>query len=251
MSRIKQAVILAAGNGSRLASVSGSLPKPLVHFGGRPILEHVLLGAQAAGIEQFFITLGYRGEAIRSHFSGDYRFNITWIENPDYHKANGVSLLKARRFVQEPFLLLMCDHVFESRTAAALLQQPLAKDEVILAVDEKLDSIFDMDDATKVCRMGDYIVDIGKQIRCYDAVDTGMFLCSPDVFQWLERVKKNDNCSLSDGMRQMAQHRRLRAFDIGDGWWQDIDSPATLDYARSLFDGRMSSFHGEEVMSVV
>jgi len=236
MSRIKQAVILAAGNGSRLAKVSGKLPKPLVNLNGRPILEHVLLSAQQAGIEQFAITVGYRGDVIRDHFRGDHRFNITWIENPDYQKNNGISLLKAQGIVNEPFLLMMSDHVFESQTAAALLRQPLGSDEVILAVDEKLDTIFDMDDATKVCRMGDYIVDIGKQIHCYDAVDTGMFLCSPSIFDRLQACKVNDNCSLSDGMRQMAHERKLRAFNIGEGWWQDIDSPETLAYVLSVFD---------------
>lgn len=251
MSRINQAVILAAGNGSRLARVSGKFPKPLVNLNGRPILEHVLEGAQQAGIEQFTIVLGYRGELIRSHFSGDRRFDIRWVENSEYHKANGISLLKARHVVDEPFLLLMSDHVFESDSAAALLRQPLASDEVMLAVDQKLDTIFDMDDATKVCRMGDYIVDIGKQIRCYDAVDTGMFICSPAIFERLEQCKINDNCSLSDGMRQMAQSRKLRAFDIGDGWWQDIDSPETLAYALSVFDDRFPAYEGEGAASLV
>lgn len=251
MSRIKQAVILAAGTGSRLARASGQLPKPLVSLNGKPILEHVLLGAQQAGIQQFAIVLGFRGDVIRSHFHGDRRFHITWIDNPDYNKNNGISLLKAQGVVSDPFLLMMSDHVFESETAAALLAQPIENDEVILAVDTKLDTIFDMDDATKVCRMGDHIVDIGKQIRCYDAVDTGMFLCSPVIFDWLEASKQNDNCSLSDGMRQMARRRKLRAFDIGDGWWQDIDSPETLAYANSMFDDSASGYAGEGAMTLV
>jgi len=251
MLQTKQAVILAAGNGSRLASVSGSLPKPLVDFKGKPILEHVMLAAQKAGIREFVIVIGYRGDAIKSHFARDHRFPITWVENPDYHKANGVSLLKARHLIRDNFLLLMSDHLFQPQTAATLLRQPIRNDEVILAVDEKLDTIFDMDDATKVCRMGDYIIDIGKQIRCYDAVDTGMFLCSPVIFGWLRASKTNDNCSLSDGMRQMAQRRKLRAFDIGDALWQDIDSPATLAYAEGLSVFPPASFESEEVMARV
>ena len=246
-----KAVILAAGNGSRLRSVSGSLPKPLVNLNGRPILEHILLSAKQAGIQEFVIILGYKGDVIKSRFSGDHRFAITWVENPDYHKDNGISLLKAQSVVSEPFLLLMADHIFEPQTAATLLRQRIKRDEVILAVDEKLDSIFDMDDATKVCRMGDYIIEIGKQIRCYDAVDTGMFLCSPTLFQRLEACKVNDNCSLSDGMRQMARERKFRAFDIGDGWWQDIDSPEALAYARGLYAVDLCPPAGEEVLSRV
>jgi len=251
MLQTKQAVILAAGNGSRLASVSGSLPKPLVDFKGKPIVEHVMLAAQQAGIREFVVVVGYRGDIIKSHFAHDHRFNIKWVENPDYHKANGVSLLKTRHLVKDNFLLLMSDHIFQAQTAAALLKQRIRDDEVILAVDEKLDTIFDMDDATKVCRMGDYIIDIGKQIRCYDAVDTGMFLCSPIIFGWLQASKTDDNCSLSDGMRQMAQRRKLRAFDIGDALWQDIDSPATLAYAEGLSVFPSACFGAEQVIARV
>jgi choline kinase len=236
MRSVKKAVILAAGNGRRLASISGGLPKPLVQLNGKPLLEHVLLGAQQAGIEEFVIVLGYCGEAIHSYFAGDPRFDITWLHNPDYHKDNGVSLLAARESMNEPFLLLMADHLFEPETAAALLRQSIGPDEVLLAVDEKIESVFDIDDATKVVRLGNYIFDIGKKIRCYDAVDTGMFLCSPIIFYWLESVKQNGNCSLSDGMRAMARNRKLRAFAIGDALWQDVDDPEMFDHAQAIFD---------------
>lgn len=248
MSRIKTAVILAAGNGRRIASVSGSSPKPLVNFNGKPMLEWIMLAAQKAGIERFVIIIGYRGEVIKARFENDNRFDITWCENPDYHKDNGISLLKAKSAVNEPFLLLMADHLFDPKTAAALLRQPLHEGEVMLAVDEKLESIFDMDDATKVSRIADYIIDIGKQIRYYDAVDTGMFLCSRSLFECLELVQRDGNCSLSDGMRYLAERRKFRSFAIGDALWQDVDSPEALDFAATLPIGRNTPVeHVEEL----
>ncbi len=231
------ALILAAGNGSRLRNVSGALPKPLVPVNGQPLLEHVILGACEAGIERFVVVVGYRGEAIRSWVSRRHfnRMQIDIVENPDYHKSNGVSVLKARDVIAEPFLLLMSDHIFEPDTAAALLRQPLQADGAILAVDRKLDCIFDMDDATKVRCAGGYIVDIGKQLARYDAVDTGMFVCTPAVFSALEEAMVNGDCSLSDGMRMLAASRKLRAFDIGDAMWQDVDTPEMLDYGSHVF----------------
>ena len=59
MNRVKQCVILAAGQGTRIRSVSAGLPKPLVDFRGKPILEHVIRRAHRAGIEEFVIVLGY------------------------------------------------------------------------------------------------------------------------------------------------------------------------------------------------
>jgi len=233
MARIKQCLILAAGNGSRLRAISADLPKPLVEFRGRPILEHVIRSAQHAWIEEFVVVLGYRGKQIRdwfeNHWSGNARF--TWVENPDYHKSNGVSALKARSALHDNFLLLMADHIFEPEVARTMVRQRLGPGEVILAVDPNIDRVFDLDDATKVRRCGDWIIDIGKDIAEYDALDTGMFLCTPALFDDLESVNKDGNCSLSDGMRRLARHGRLRAREIGDAAWHDLDTPEALAHA--------------------
>ena len=230
------ALILAAGNGSRLKNVSGSLPKPLVRVDGRPLLEHIILGSQIAGIERFVIVLGYGGHEIRSWLRGR-RFpgaQIEFVENLEYSKPNGISALKARAIIDEPFLLLMADHLFDPQTAADLLAQPLESDATILAVDYKLRSIFDMDDATKVACRGRHIIDIGKNLVRYDAVDTGMFLCSPALFSALEQSMVDGSCSLSDGMRILAAKRKFYAFDIGDAVWQDVDTPEALTYASDV-----------------
>lgn len=230
------AVILAAGLGTRLSIVSGYLPKPLVQFEGMPLLQNVMTRAKQAGIERFVIVTGHQGHMVRHWFARSSLRStpVTWVQNPEYHKKNGISLLQARAAVNGPFLLLMSDHIFEPETAASLLRQPLAQNEVVLAVDYKLASIFDMDDATKVACKGDYVTRIGKDLTRYDAVDTGMFLCTPAVFDALNAVIKDGNCSLSDGMQYMAANRKLRAYDIEDAVWQDIDTPEMLDFAVQL-----------------
>jgi choline kinase len=199
MKNVNQCLILAAGNGTRIRSVSAGLPKPLVHFRGKPILEHIIRRAHRAGIDRFVIVVGYRSDLIRKWFDGrSLGVSVTFVENADYHKSNGISALKARDEIHENFLLLMADHIFEPQTARILLKQRLAPGEVILAVDPNIDRTFDLDDATKVLRDGDHIIDIGKEISHYDALDTGMFLCSPKLFDKLELATKDGNCSLSD-----------------------------------------------------
>src|ERR1700686_1294562 len=132
----------------------------------------------------------------------------------------------------------MADHVFEPETARVLMKQPLGPREAILAVDPNIDRVFDLEDATKVRREGNHIVDIGKEIANYDALDTGMFLCSPVLFDKLESATRDGNCSLSDGMRQLARERNLRALEIGEeAHWQDLDTPEALTHAESIFDG--------------
>ena len=238
MTIANECLILAAGNGSRIAAMSGSAPKPLVPLLGAPLLEHIVLSSKAAGIEKFVIVVGYRADAIRRWFA-DHPLDdvsVTLVENLDYHKANGVSALAAKELLRNPFLLLMADHIFEPKTARALLRQPLEEDEVILGVDYNINRIFDLDDATKVKLDGNHIVDIGKDLLHYDALDTGMFLCSPALFERLEAAKKDGNCSLSDGMRQLGRERKLKGFDVGNGHWQDVDTPEAFAYTESIFE---------------
>lgn len=250
MNIVNQCLILAAGNGSRIASIAGGVPKPLVPVCGVPLLEHVMTSSHEAGIDRFVIVTGYRADLIHAWMSERSMddVSVTLVENTEYHKANGVSVLAAQAELSEPFLLLMSDHIFESKTARALLRQPLADDEVILAVDSKIDRVFDIDDATKVQRQGDYIIGIGKDLSSYDALDTGMFLCGPKLFDYLESSKKNGDCSLSDGMRKLTQDWKLRAFDIGDGHWQDVDSPQALAHTEQIFD---QEFAGNSVVEAL
>lgn len=245
MKNVNQCLILAAGNGTRIRSVSAGLPKPLVDFRGKPILEHIIRRAHQAGIDNFVIVVGYRSDLIRSWFESRLLgVSVTFVENREYHKSNGISALKARNEIHENFLLLMADHIFEPETARVLLRQRLAPGEVILAVDPNIDRIFDLDDATKVRRESDRIVDIGKEIAHYDALDTGMFLCSPALFDRLEAAAEKDgNCSLSDGMRQLIRERRLRALEIGEAQWQDLDTPEALAYAEGVFGGHLHHQH--------
>jgi 1L-myo-inositol 1-phosphate cytidylyltransferase len=237
MSGVRQCLILAAGNGSRIASVSGNDPKPLVLVRGMPLLEHVLLCAREAGIEQFFVVIGYRGNFIRQWFDsrGLHGVDVTWIENNDFQRGNGVSVLQTRKFLHDRFLLLMSDHLFEPRTAKQLLRQSVCEDQVLLAVDRQINGVFDLEDATKVRIDGEYIVDIGKSIPRYDALDTGMFLCGQAIFGKLESAQTSETCSLSDGMRALARERKFRAFDIGAAHWQDVDTPEALAYAEGIF----------------
>lgn len=242
MSNTKVALILAAGNGKRLAARSGELPKPLVRLHGKPLLEHVMRGAHQAGIERFVVVVGYRGHLIHQWWKNSplRDLPVTWVENPEYLKDNGVSVLQAKPEIHEPFLLLMSDHIFEPETARALLHQPVHGGEVILAVDRNIDSVFDLDDATKIRMRGERIVEIGKNLHFYNALDTGMFHCTPELFQVLEKAMFNWNCSLSDGLRLLARTGKFKGFDIGGAHWQDCDTPEALDYAKDVFSAMKS-----------
>ena len=142
--------------------------------------------------------------------------------------------LAAAGHLSKPFLLTMSDHLFDAAVVDRLLDS-FDSDFLNIGVDQKLDSIFDLEDAMKVRMRGNRIIDIGKNLRAYDAIDTGLFVCPLEIFDYLERAKSRSvasDCSLAEGARLMAGDDKVRAIDIGDGWWQDVDTPEMLGQAE-------------------
>ena len=246
MSAVSEAVILMAGEGSRLrqgyggqARLCGSdktFLKPFVPVLGRPLISYTLDSLIAAGIRSVHFVVGYERERMIAQVkqlipSG---VNVSFVENRDWRKQNGISLLAAASRVGLPFLLTMSDHLFDDAMVGRLLDN-FDPGVLNIAVDRKLDSIFDFDDAMKVQTRGNKVIGIGKDLREFDAIDTGLFVCPLEIFDYLERAKsensKND-CSLADAVRLMASDVKVRAIDIGESWWQDVDTPQMLQQAE-------------------
>lgn len=230
---VKKAVIIAAGQGSRLRRGGLDLPKPLHRVAGLPLLKRIILAAKKAGIKEFVIVVGYeKNRIIHDISSEDLGVKIEFVENKQWMKSNGISVLAARASVNEDFVLLMSDHIFDPQTLQNLRQAPLKQNQALLAVDYGIQKVFDLADATKIESHNGQIQKIGKNLAKYNAIDTGMFLATPALFEALEAVKKDDNCALSDGIQYLAKTNQMGSFDIGQGFWQDVDDTASLKYAE-------------------
>jgi 1L-myo-inositol 1-phosphate cytidylyltransferase len=237
-SSIREAVILMAGLGSRLRVHGQSqVPKPLTPILGRPLISYNLEGLQLAGIETVYAIVGFEEELVVDGIKPliPRGLEIRFIHNSEWRKQNGVSVLAAAGAVHGPFLLIMSDHLYEQNIFDQLARTS-SKNEIALAVDRKIASIFDLDDAMKVVTVGDRVVRLEKNLEQYDAIDTGLFACSPRIFHYLELAKHEGDCSLAEGVQFAANDSQVRAVDIGDAWWQDIDTPEMLgaaeDYLR-------------------
>jgi 1L-myo-inositol 1-phosphate cytidylyltransferase len=235
-------LIVAAGMGGRLRERGQS--KPLIPVNGVRLLERVIARARSAGVERFFVVSGYRGEDVRAAldiFSAREAIPIVHIPNDEWQRANGVSVLKARPFLDGPFLLSMCDHLVDPDILRDLMASPLEPDTVTLAVDFNVaGSINDLDDVTRVMCSNGRIVHIGKVIREFNAIDTGMFLCTPVIFDALEVSQAAGDDTISGAMNVLARRDQARVFDIQGRLWLDVDDPATLDKAEALLStGRL------------
>jgi choline kinase len=231
-------LIIAAGLGSRLAARGVS--KPLVHLGGIPLIERVIITFMNANVTEFCVITGYNGDKIRDRltsFSERHPVNIEFIHNPEWEKPNGISVLCARDHIRAPFFLSMSDHLFETGLIQALKADGIENGEVKLAVDKRISNnpLIDFEDVTKVLEENGRIINIGKTIQSYNAFDTGIFLCTPALFDALEESIADNDASLSGGIRKMAQKQNARIFDIGDRSWIDVDDDAAFKKAEKLF----------------
>ena len=229
-------LILAAGDGGRLAQKCDS--KPLVRLAGLPLIERTIATAQQAGVTDFYVITGYaadRVEAFLSEVSRRRRVSITPIRNPDWELGNGLSLLAGRERLDEPFLLLMADHVLDQTVLDRLLREPLDDGEVILAADFGVDEngLVDLDDVTKVLSDDHRLVEIGKGLVTYSAFDTGAFLCSPDIFGAAEESVKAGDRSVSGAIHRLAMRGKAKVVDVRERW-VDVDTPHDLQNAKRL-----------------
>jgi choline kinase len=236
MSVVSDAVILIAGQGSRLRGADKDCLKPFVPVLGRPLLSYTLEAVSAAGISTAYFVVGYESERVIAQAKQliPPHINASFILNRDWQKQNGISLLAAAGHVSAPFLLTMGDHVFDDTVVGRLLDN-FEPDLLNIAIDRKLDSIVDLDDAMKLQTHGNKVIGIGKNLQSYDAIDTGLFVCPAEIFTYLEQAKDvNDgtDCSLANGIELMAVDGKVRGIDIGSGRWHDIDTRRVLEHAE-------------------
>ena len=163
----------------------------------------------------------------RKHYLFVSDFDQTLSFNDSGHVMS--DMLGNRRFA-----LLMGDHLFEAPVLARLLSEPLGEDESVLAVDSRTVAPDVAAEATKVRRDGDRIIAIGKHLTEYDALDTGMFVCTPALFAALERALAAGDTTLSGGIRELAARGLMRGAEAGGADWYDIDTPSDLERAEHL-----------------
>jgi 1L-myo-inositol 1-phosphate cytidylyltransferase / CDP-L-myo-inositol myo-inositolphosphotransferase len=232
--RVEHAVIIAAGHGLRFGKITLLRPKPLLEVLGLPLIERAIRTAQKVGIRNFTVITGHHAGMLES-FLDHKRFadlKIHCVRNDRWQRPNGLSVLAAQGAVQEPFLLLMSDHLFEADILRKLLAKPLAPGHCRLAVDFRVGNIFDLEDATKVRVAEGRVKEIGKELNSYNAIDCGIFLCDRSLFEALGNAVGKGNESLTDGIRELANEQCMEAEDVGDSFWQDVDNKRDLEEAE-------------------
>ena len=230
MNAITTAVLLAAGEGSRLRGMAAS--KPLCPVGGRPLIEHALTGLAAAGITRAIIVLGYLGDEIAAFLaSRKWPLAVETVWTADYRQPNGVSVLAAEAALDgDDTLLAMCDHLVTPALYRRMAEAGTGGG-LRLGIDRRLGHDWvDPLDVTCVATEGNAIVAIGKEMSPHDCYDTGVFAIGPALMAALSNLQSP---SLTEGVRMLAAEGRARVVDCSDLDWIDVDDAPALAKAKA------------------
>jgi len=227
-------LIIAAGQGTRLKK-KGEV-KPLVSLLGVPLIERVIRSAIEGGATEFYVVTGYQEILITNFLKSleeRLQISLTLIHNDEWQAENGLSVLKARDRINDQFLLLMADHLFDPDIIRSLRGHPLNEGCVLLAVDtDTQNSLVDMEDVTKVHIQNGNILNIGKTIDEFNGFDTGCFLCTTAIFEAIEEAQNiHHDTTLSGAIRVLGERQHAKAVPT-QKFWIDVDDDQAFGKAE-------------------
>jgi len=122
--RIRTALLLAAGTGSRLQPLTHDFPKCLTEVNESTILERLIRGLRAWEFERLVVVVGHLDSCIRDFLDSSARgLTVQYVRSEKYRTTNNLySLWAARHAIQEPFLLLECDLIFDDVLLGKMLE---------------------------------------------------------------------------------------------------------------------------------
>lgn len=242
------AVILAAGQGTRLRSELADRPKGFLRLGARPIVEESLLRLAAFGINDIVIVTGYAAH----HYEQLARTYPQWVRtvhNPQFAVSGSMySLSLAGALAPGPFLLLESDLVYEPRALGLLLGHP-ASDAILLS------GPTGAGDEVHVTARGGRLVGMSKDPACLDAEPLGELVgiakISQALFKRMQHIAAEAfRRSLrfdyeTDCMVAAAGELPIECLLVPDLLWGEIDDPAHLHRARQLLYPRIERLDRE------
>jgi len=219
-----KAVILAAGEGSRMRPLTYTRPKVMLPIANKPILEHLLIAASEAGIEEFIFVVGYCEAQVRDYFGKGEKWGVS-IEYASQKKqagtADAVRMVQGR--IEGRFLLLNGDIIVDSQDIAKILSR---RGTVL--------SVIEVKDATD---LGTVEASKRKVVRIYEKVEkppsllanAGLYLFTPEVFDAIARTEKSPR-----GEYEITSTLQLMIDKGHDVWIQELGSWVSLNYPWDL-----------------
>ena len=242
-----KALVLAAGEGTRMRPLTASTPKPLLLTAGKPFLEHTFEALRGAGVDEAFLLAGWMEDRLRerSRDGSALGIKITYLEQKE-RRGTAHAIGIAANEMHDDFLCVNGDVVVSAETIRGLLrfrekhprnlitvvevQNPrefgvitAGKDDVVTAIDEK------------------------PERPSGNLVNAGLYLFSPEIFPAIARTPPSPRgeFEITDTLRLLLPERKVAAF-VSKAPWVDVGRPWDLLRANELLlKGLQPSMKGE------
>ena len=229
---IDQAVILAAGRGTRMRELTAEVPKPMIEVRGKPVLQHIVEGLRGAGIRELLIVVGYRADTVQNFFGNGSRYNIgIQYATQKVQDGTGRVVDLSRDFVGDsPFILGYGD----------ILVDP-ANYERIAELPDNAEAIITVTRGEDVSKGG--AVFVNQQMQLVDLrektksgeptspwYNAGIYTFRPSIFEFTAKLKPSPRgeYELTDAIRDLAKSgKKVQALEL-TGEWADVRDPEVL-----------------------
>jgi UDP-N-acetylglucosamine diphosphorylase / glucose-1-phosphate thymidylyltransferase / UDP-N-acetylgalactosamine diphosphorylase / glucosamine-1-phosphate N-acetyltransferase / galactosamine-1-phosphate N-acetyltransferase len=232
MAKISQAVLLAAGRGTRMRELTASVPKPMIKVRGKPVLLHIVEGLQSAGIKNFLIIIGYHGDTVRDYFGDGTCFGLQInYATQAVQDGTGRVVDLARDFAgASPFVLSYGD----------ILVDPVNYKSIVDLADS-VEAIVSVKRGEDVSKGG--AVFVNERMELVDILEkappdeapspwynAGLYGFRASIFEFIAKLTPSPRgeYELTDAIRDLAQSgKKVQALELM-GEWADVRDPEIL-----------------------
>ena len=220
------AVILAAGEGTRLRPLTRTRPKPMLPVANRPILEYVVEAAADAGLEDVVLVVGYKRERIQNHFGDgdDWGVNISYAVQGK-QLGTGHAVQQAAPLVDDTFVVLNGDRIIDSDIVSAVADQSTPAPAVAVSRSDNPSAygVVELD--------GNRVTSVTEKPPAHattsDLINAGVYKFTSEVFEVLRSIETVGELPVTAALEQLAADGEVHAVRHG-GRWLDVSEPWDL-----------------------
>ncbi|MFW5946040.1 MAG: bifunctional sugar-1-phosphate nucleotidylyltransferase/acetyltransferase [Candidatus Natronoplasma sp.] len=214
-----KAVILAAGEGTRLRPFTSTEPKVMIPVANKPILQYVVESVVDNGITDIVMVVGYKRQKIMSYFGSgdDFGANIDYVVQRNQPPSDGTAhaLYQAKNKIDEDFILLPGDNVISQQTVSDLLEN--IEDYTILITRSETPSKYGVVTLKKGGEKVEKLIEKPDKSPSH-LISTGIYSFQPDIFSYIEKIMNEGNYDIPSAIEKIMENNEIKAIKTSGDW---------------------------------
>jgi NDP-sugar pyrophosphorylase family protein len=209
-------VIMAGGKGARLYPYTNVIPKPLIPVGDIPIVERIMNQFKSYGFDEFYLTMNYKKDMIKAYFSGEFVYNLTFLEEEE-PRGTAASLTLVINQINGSFFVSNCDILLDLNFEKLLRFHQENKNCITLVTALKSYEI-----PYGVVNLGENgaVTIINEKPKLEFLVNTGLYVLESEILQYIPKEKSYD---MTDLIQECLDRKeKVGAYPVMDSTWLDM-----------------------------